>query len=166
MASTKLRPVSVSPEDRPGLPPRKPMATTRKVALFEREIRIKLSPAALDLLFDAAEVLSEGQRHGERYFGSTMITIDLTKLAPVVREDCDAASAKRVAELLAADARVVARAKHLAAADAGERAGGPLREPLVELKARHAGSRVQLDLDVEGDLDPRVVQLRPAGRRA
>ena len=55
---------------------RKPMATARRVSLYEREIRVHLGTAAIEILFASAEVLSEGQRHGARYFGSTMIGID------------------------------------------------------------------------------------------
>ena len=40
---------------------RKPMAGVRRVSLFEREIRIKLSGPALEILFDLAAVISEGQ---------------------------------------------------------------------------------------------------------
>lgn len=153
MASSPLRPVAVAQDGSTASPPRKPMATARRVSLFEREIRVKLSSAALDLLFDAAEVLSEGQRLGDGWFGSTMITIDLARVADAVREECDAANARRVAELLADDARVVARARALATAEAAEKAGAPLRHVTVELKTRYAGSRVQIDVDVEGQLE-------------
>ena len=42
--------------------PRRPMARATRIALFEREVRVRLSRAALDLLFARAEVISEGQR--------------------------------------------------------------------------------------------------------
>jgi hypothetical protein len=41
---------------------RKPMARVVRITLFEREIRERLSGAALDLVFARAELLSEGQR--------------------------------------------------------------------------------------------------------
>ncbi len=131
---------------------RKPMATARRVSLFEREIRFKLSSAALELLFDVADILSEGQLEGRGYFGSTMITIDLGRAAHAVRESCDAASAKRVAALLAEDARLKTRAKALATAEAAERAGQKLSRLDVDLRVRSVGSKVHIDLDVEGDV--------------
>jgi hypothetical protein len=60
------------------------MARATRIALFEREVRERLSRAALELVLARAEVISEGQRsvRGERdaYFGSTMLTIDLPAL--------------------------------------------------------------------------------------
>jgi hypothetical protein len=131
---------------------RKPMASARKVALFDREIRITLSQAAVEILFESADILSEGERRGDGYFGSTMITLDLTRVASLVREDCDAASARRVAELAMADKRVRERAKALAAADAAERAGTLLQRVDCELRGRAVGTRVHLDVDVEAEI--------------
>ena len=50
---------------------RKPMSPARRVSLFEREIRVRLSAPALEILFEIAETLSEGQVAGRSYFGST-----------------------------------------------------------------------------------------------
>src|SRR6266545_3755295 len=102
--------------ERAGLPPKKPMATVRRVSLFEREIRIGLSAAAIEILFDLASVLSEGAREPEGYFGSTMITIELARAAVLVSDPCDASTVHRLAELIATDARVFERARGLAAA--------------------------------------------------
>jgi hypothetical protein len=126
------------------------MAVVKRVALFEREIRLRLSSAALEILFDHAEVLSEGQRSGAGYFGSTMVTIDLSRAAEVLREPCDASSARRVAELCALDPRVKARAKGLATSEAAARAGARLERLTVDVKTRAVGARVHIDLDVEG----------------
>src|SRR6185436_19690174 len=131
---------------------RKPMAAARKVALFDREIHTTLSQAAIEILFETADMLSEGERRGDGYFGSTMITLDLTRVAALVREDCDAASARRVAELAMADKRVRERAKVLAAADAAERAGTLLVRVDCELRARAVGTRIHLDVDVEAEI--------------
>jgi hypothetical protein len=133
-----------------GAPARKPMAAARRVSLFEREIRVHIGTAAIELLFGVAEVLSEGQLDGARYFGSTMITIDLERARAALRDDCDAASAKRLADLVPHDPRVQARARALAAAAASERAGAPLARIECELSARATGTVVQLDVDVEG----------------
>src|SRR5207237_442114 len=86
---------------------KKPMARAVRIALFQREIRVRLSPAALDLLFARADVISEGQRavRGGRdsYFGSTMLTLDLPSLAPLLSDACDAGTARRLAALLEGD---------------------------------------------------------------
>ncbi len=50
------------------------------------------------------------------------------------------------------DARVAARARVLAREAAEDRAGARLARFDVELKARAAGERVHLDLDLEGGL--------------
>ena len=126
------------------------MAAARRVTLFEREIRVHVATAAIEVLFGVAEVLSEGQRDGARYFGSTMIRLDLERVRDSVRDDCDAASARRVAELVEHDPRVRARARALAAAAAAERAGAPLARLDSEIRVRAAGSRVHIDVDVEG----------------
>ena len=129
---------------------RKPCAPARRVSLFEREIRVHLGTAASELLFSQAEVLSEGQRQGARYFGSTMITLDLGRAQTALREPCDAADARRVAQLLEKDARVQARVRGIATAAAVERAGAAFARLDVEVRARADGSRVHVDLDVEG----------------
>jgi hypothetical protein len=129
---------------------RKPSAVARRLSLYEREIRVHLGTAAIELLFGQAEVLSEGQRQGARYFGSTMITLDLDRARSALREPCDAGDARRVALLLEKDARVQARVRGLATAAAIERAGAPFARLEAEVRVRAAGSRVHVDLDVEG----------------
>jgi len=83
---------------------RRPMARATRIALFEREVRERLSRAALELVLGRAEVISEGQRgvrNGrDAYFGSTMLTIDLPSLDLLLRDACDAGTARRLAELL------------------------------------------------------------------
>jgi hypothetical protein len=134
---------------RPAAAPRKPMATARRVSLFEREIRIKLSGPAVEILFDAAAILSEGQLDDDGYFGSTMITIDLARCAALVSDACDAATARRVTDLFAGDARVRARATAIALAEAESRAGRDLRAPQIDLRVRSSGVHVHIDVDVE-----------------
>jgi hypothetical protein len=131
---------------------RKPMASARRVSLFDREIRLKLSTAALEIFFDVARVLSEGQVLGQGYSGSTMITIDLARVEALVRDGDDPAVVKRVAELCAKDPRVRAQARALAAAEAEERAGRRLARLHIDEEVRASGTSVQIDLDVEGEL--------------
>ena len=129
------------------------MAAARRVSLFEREVRVRLAPAGLDVLFEAAHPLTEGQSEGNRYFGSTMMTIDLAAIAPRVVDSCDPACARQVAELAAADERVRERARRMALRFAEER-GGALANPAVDLHVHREGRTVHLDLDVEARRKP------------
>ncbi len=129
------------------------MARAGRVSLFEREVRVRLAPVGLDVLFDAAKLLTEGQVDGERYFGSTMMTIDLAGVAPRVTDDCDPACARRVVELAAADERVRERARRIAVSHAVTR-GGVLDTPAVDVHVRREGRVLHLDLDVEARRKP------------
>jgi hypothetical protein len=141
------------PEGATALPARRPMARATRIALFEREVRERLSRAALDLLFARATVISEGQRavRGGRdcYFGSTMLTIDLPALAPLLRDACDAGTAQRLAALLDGDAAVAERVRELAAREAARVAGAAPREVSTHVAIRAQGARVFVDVDVE-----------------
>ena len=129
------------------------MATARRVSLFEREVRVRLAPAGLDVLLDEARVLTEGQDEGERWFGSTMMTIDLARVAARVSDDCDAACARRVVELAADDPRVRERTRKIALA-AAEAEAGALAAAAVDLHVHREGRVVHLDLDVEARRKP------------
>jgi hypothetical protein len=141
---------SRAPRPAVAFPPRKPMAAVCRVSLFEREIRVRLSSPAVEILFELAAVMSEGEVVGDAYSGSTMITMDLARAAVAVTEACDAAVARRIGELVAGDERVAARARRIALGEAEQRAQGRLRVPQIDLRVRAAGSFLHLDLDVEG----------------
>lgn len=132
---------------------RKPMARATRIALFEREIRERLSRAALDLLFARAEVISEGQRAvragRESYFGSTMLTLDLPLLATLLRDACDAGTARRLAALLDGDGGVAKRIQELTARETARVAGATPQEVRTHLTIRSQGAKVFIDVDVE-----------------
>ncbi len=133
---------------------KKPMARAARVTLFEREIRERLSVAAIEILLERARILSEGKRSASptaqsRYFGSTMITVDVAMLRELVREPCDARSAARVAELVAGDARVTRRVQRIAGREAERLAGAPVRVRAGDVRVRAEGTLVYLDVDVE-----------------
>ncbi len=130
-------------------PHRKPMAMARRVSLFEREIRVRLSSPAVDILFDGASVMSEGQVEDDGYFGSTMVTIDVSRAEVLVSDACDAVTARRVADLMEGDDRIRRRARDIAVTEGSARAGQPLRNPQVDVRVRATGAHVQLDVDVE-----------------
>lgn len=131
------------------LPARKPMRRARRVSLFEREIRVRLSPAAIDVLLDCASILSEGEVEAGCYQGSTMITIDLTRAGARLSEACDLATARNVEALLAHDARMHERARAIAMLEAERLAGCDLCDVLIDVRVSRSGRHFHLDLDVE-----------------
>ena len=140
----------------PGLAIARPMTRATRITLFEREVRERLSPAALDVAFDRAELLSEGQpteRGGRRvYFGSTMMTVDLPALGEILRETCDAATARRFATLLQEDTTVSKRIQVIAEREAARLLGSAPRELRTHVTIYAQGAKVFLDVDVEGEL--------------
>jgi hypothetical protein len=133
---------------------KKPMARAARVTLFEREIRERLSVAAIEILLERARVLSEGKRSASAtaaraYFGSTMITIDVATLSSVVRDHCDARAAARIADLMRGDARVTRRVHKLAEREAQRLAAGPVQVRPGEVRVRSQGTLIYLDVDVE-----------------
>lgn len=141
---------------KPGRDRLRPMAHAARIALFEKEVRERLSRAALTVLLDRAEVLSEGQpsaRAGRRVFiGSTMLTFDLGRLADVMREPADARTAKRLAVQLNTDTDAQARVRAIAAKEAARIVGARPKSVSAELKVSARGSRVFVDVDVEAVL--------------
>jgi hypothetical protein len=134
---------------------RKPMARAVRVALFEREIKERLSSAAVEILLDRARVLSEGRRSaaatgGSVFYGSTMLTIDLADAGELVRESCDPATCSRVGALVEGDQRVQRRVRQIAAREAERLAGAPLQARIAEVRVRVQGTLLYIDVDVEG----------------
>jgi hypothetical protein len=125
------------------------MARTRRVSLFEREVTIRLAPAALELLHGAARVLTEGELAGDVYTGSTMLTVDLARTVERLSDPPDATTAQRVAILYAADERCRAYARRIAVAEARRVAGCELAKPLVDVESRARGPELHLSLNVE-----------------
>jgi hypothetical protein len=129
------------------------MARATRIALFEREVRERLSGAALDLVLARAEVISEGQRsvRGGRdaYFGSTMLTIDLPALELLLRDTCDAGTARRVANLLETDAQAAAHIEALAGREATRVAGAAPKTVSTHVAIRSQAAKVFIDIDVE-----------------
>jgi hypothetical protein len=137
--------------------PRKPMASATRVTLFEREIRERLSPSGIEILLDAAEVLSEGQREElgggrVRFYGSTMLTIDVARVHAALREPCDAVTTARAAAFLAQDARVARRVRGIAQAEARRLCGAAVTLAETEPRVRCRGTVIHVDLDIEAAL--------------
>lgn len=132
----------------------KPMARVTRVTLFEREVRARLSNAALELLLGRAQVLAEGRRADaptarKAFFGSIMITLDLATLEGDVRDPLTPETAARIAERMQSDARVARWLRRLAENEASRLAGAPIRVHSADVRVRCEGARVLVDIDVE-----------------
>lgn len=125
------------------------MAMTRRVSLFEREVHVRLAPAAVDLLHGAARILSEGEMTGDAYAGSTMLTVDLTRTADRVSDPPDASTAQRIAFLYASDEKCRQYARRIAVTEAVRTAGVDLTAPHIDVESRARGAEVHLSLNVE-----------------
>jgi hypothetical protein len=130
------------------------MARVTRVPLFEREVRERLSGAAIEVLFARAEVLAEGRRSTsptakQAFFGSIMITINLAGLDGELRDTCSDASAARVAGLMENDARIVRRLRQVAEREASRLAEAQIRVHSADVRVRAEGTRVMVDIDVE-----------------
>lgn len=138
-----------------------PWARVRRVQLIRREIREVLSPSAVEVLFEQAELVVEGgeelggrRAEDRRVFATVMVTIDLTRCAGQVREPTDEATARRVAELMEVEPRVHARLRSIAARELARLCG---TEPeglvvAVEIAVRVDGTAVLLDVDAMATL--------------
>ena len=135
-------------------PPRKPMAMTRRVSLFEREVTVRLAPLAVDLLHDAARVLSEGAFDGDLYEGSTMLTVDLARTADRISDPPDASTAQRAAFLYAADERCRIHARMIAFAEARRLARSNLAAAHIDVESRAKDAELHLTLNVEARRTP------------
>lgn len=131
------------------LPPRKPVASTRRVSLFERTVTVRLAPAAADLLLGAAKVLSEGELDGRGFSGSTMVSVDLASTAAFVSDPIDTSTAQLLADLCRADPALRARGRELAMGHAARIAGSELDVAQVDLESSANGAELRLSFNVE-----------------
>ena len=125
------------------------MAMARRVSLFERQVSVRLAPVAVDILHDAARILSEGGLTGDLYAGSTMLTVDLARTTSRVSDPPDASTAQRVAFLYASDDRCREHARRIAVAEAKKSAGCELTTAHVDIESRARGPELHLSLNVE-----------------
>jgi hypothetical protein len=131
------------------------MVMTRRVSLFEREVAVRLAPAALELLHGAARVLTEGELAGDAYAGSTMLTIDLARTRDRISDPPDASTAQRVASLYVADERCRDHARRIAIKEARRIAGCELFTPHIDVEGRARGPELHLSLNVEAQRERR-----------
>jgi hypothetical protein len=133
----------------PRLPPRKPVASTRRVSLFERTVSVRLAPVAAEILLGAAKVLSEGELHAGGFAGSTMLTVDLAATATRISDPVDTSTAQLLAELCAADLPMRERCRELALGEAAKIAGPALGPAHVDIESAACGAQLRLSFNVE-----------------
>ena len=139
------------------------MAKVQRVSLFSRQIIEHLSVAGLEALLLNASRLSEGQVTGGRYYGSTMVTVDLRQLGGSVREACDGTTASRLARYISDDVPARERLGQLAQHEAREVLGRAPRRLETDIRVRAEGQWLFIDIDCEGDI---AVAEEPAAARA
>jgi len=129
----------------------------RKVALIRREVREYLPSSTVEVLLSEGETVVEGGaevgRDGasSRVFATMMITADLAALADRFRDRADAATARRVAELLEGHpdlapklaARLQPRLPNLVGASSAKH-----WDIAVEPEVRAEGTSVMIDADI------------------
>jgi hypothetical protein len=113
-----------------------------------------LSRALEEALFESAELLSEGSLRDvgaqRRYFGSTMITFDLERLASRWRGAFGPPEYAELARLVEGSVRMHVRATRLACAEVASRVTErPLGQAVVETRVRVSGNSLQMDVDLE-----------------
>lgn len=120
-----------------------------------------LSPSAVEVLFEHAELVVEGgeelggrRAEDRRVFGTVMVTVDLARCAGQVREPADEATARRVAELMGTEPRVHAHLRSLAARELARLCGAEPEDLVVtvEIAVRVDGTAVLIDVDAMATL--------------
>jgi hypothetical protein len=145
------------PEAKPAAPHElRPMAQVRKIPLIEREIRERLSQAALDAIFANTHVISEGETvkgGGQiQFVGSTMLTIDVEAFAEILREPADEGTARRLAALLAKELSLPQRIEAVVRLEVERITLATPQSVRGETQIRAQGTQVYLDIDVEAVL--------------
>jgi len=134
-----------------------------RIQLIRREVRETLSASAVDVLFAHARHVIEGSPElgarengtGRRVYATVMVTIDLVHCAQVFREPPDAATAERVAELLADGRRVRSRLASLARPELARLVGasGNRLKLTMEHDVRSEGTTILIDVDAMATVD-------------
>lgn len=137
------------------MPPMKGLARARRGARLIVREHVSLSREAEEALFRVAEVLSEGDLRdggrGERaWYGSTMISFDLERLAAEWRGVLDDATRARVMRAVEGSVRMRLRAMRIAHREVARRVPDrSLGTASVEIRVRLAGAWLHVDVDLE-----------------
>ena len=133
----------------------KPLARALRAPATVSRHGLSLSRAMEESLFRSADVLSEGGRRGgaegnESYFGSTMISMDLSRMHEHWRGEFDDRARAQLADAVDGSVRMRLRAMRLACAEAARRVPDrALGTAQVEIRVRIAGEQLHMDIDLE-----------------
>ena len=133
----------------------KPLARASSSLAFIKRSCFTISRSLEDELFRIADVLSEGgcragRTGADSYFGSTMITFDLGRVARHWRGGLDAQDYQRLAWAAQGSVGMHIRALRIAYAEVVKRVSNrPLGTAQVEIKVRLNGEHLHLDVDLE-----------------
>jgi hypothetical protein len=130
----------------------KGLARALRIQAMRKRGTETLSRQAEEALFRVAEVLSEGSlRESEgAWFGSTMITFDLDRLAAVWRCPLDDDERARLRDAVEGSVRVRIRAMRLACEEVARRLPDrPLGTAQVETRVHLRRGKLHLDVDLE-----------------
>lgn len=133
----------------------KPLARAQRGPAILRRGYSVLSRELEEALFRHADVLSEGYcgaspEAGESYFGSTMISCELDRIALHFRGGLDAAAREEFAMAIDGSVRVRLRAMRMACAEASRRVQHrALGTALVEVRVRMTEAQLHIDVDLE-----------------
>lgn len=123
----------------------KPPVAVRPSALLRVRGGEVLAPGAERDLFRIAEVLSEGRADRGAYFGTTLVTFDLSRLDP-----SQVLSAARLLPPIEGSLRVRLRIARMALEDVGRRHPDALLGTAnLETRFRADGARIFADVEVE-----------------
>lgn len=113
-----------------------------------------LSLSGLRMILEHAEILHEGDvtsdADGSHYYGSTLFTLDVDRIAPYLRSRPDEGTCTRLLDHLRAHPFFRVHLMRLARREVLRRAGSlPLLPLSGEMRGRVEGRCVYIDLDVE-----------------
>ena len=131
----------------PGLARTRPRGWLRDRRPAEARV---LSRDAEEVFFASAGRISEGEVQGDAYYGSTMITVSLDRLATRWRGPLDEGAIAALCAAIDGSVRARLRAMRLACADVAHRfPNATLGTARVETRVVRAGRELHLDVDVE-----------------
>jgi len=131
----------------------KPLVRVRPGALLRERTGWALGARAVDELYRVAEVLSEGRREDDTFFGTTLITIDLSRALDGIGLDTDPSVMARVADAIGGSVRVRLRAMRLAEEDLARRFPSEnVGTARTETRFRIEGARLYVDVDLEAPI--------------
>jgi hypothetical protein len=125
-------------------------ARARKTGALRERSHVALDRQTEELLFADVEVLSEGSVRDGIFYGSTMITIDLTRVDGGLRRPLGIEGRARLLAAIDGSVRVRIRAMRIAIDEVARRhPTEKLGTAHVETRVEVSGDKLHLDVDLE-----------------